>query len=108
LKKIQDVAKDDMQGDVIFSPAEYQVISSFLLFYKNLQFTSDFTFKDFIHEKKAMESLLVQAKILAGTDNTILILGKTRPVYTGKYATLISRDRKTRRAAKGHWLTVNK
>ncbi|MCP5048526.1 MAG: sigma-54-dependent Fis family transcriptional regulator, partial [bacterium] len=41
------------------------------------EMTSDFTFDDIVFESKQMESLIARAKILAGTDNTVLIQGET-------------------------------
>jgi DNA-binding NtrC family response regulator len=41
------------------------------------EIAADFTFDDIIYESKAMESVIARAKVLAGTDNTILIQGET-------------------------------
>jgi DNA-binding NtrC family response regulator len=41
------------------------------------EISSNFTFDDIIYESKQMESLIARAKILAGTDNTVLIQGET-------------------------------
>jgi DNA-binding NtrC family response regulator len=41
------------------------------------EMASNFTFDDIIFESKLMESVITRAKILAGTDNTILIQGET-------------------------------
>lgn len=41
------------------------------------QMASNFTFDDIIFESKKMESVIARAKILSGTNNTILIQGET-------------------------------
>ena len=41
------------------------------------EIASNFTFEDIIFESKEMESVIARAKILAGTNNTILIQGET-------------------------------
>jgi DNA-binding NtrC family response regulator len=38
---------------------------------------ANFIFEDIIHESKAMEEVIARARVLAGTDNTILIQGET-------------------------------
>ncbi|MCP4149126.1 MAG: sigma-54-dependent Fis family transcriptional regulator, partial [bacterium] len=41
------------------------------------QMTSTFTFDSIIHESRQMEAVIKKARILAGTDNTVLIHGET-------------------------------
>lgn len=41
------------------------------------ELAANFTFDDIIHESKPMEAVIARAKILASTDNTILIQGET-------------------------------
>ena len=41
------------------------------------EMSSNFTFDEIIYESKKMEAVIARAKILAGTDNTILLQGET-------------------------------